>query len=82
MDEHDHLFLVQQEGKFFLKKDKGFDVKGFVERTMKEKPVIPGGLITPKSRCCGAGLHLSKGGIRREICNKCGKPNPPPVRYC
>ncbi|MDP2705387.1 MAG: hypothetical protein U1D31_03095 [Patescibacteria group bacterium] len=98
MDENDHLSLEMQGGSGFVKEQRWRRTlcgavllelpehlkKAFFryEKSFPKKSLRTSGLITPKSRCCGARLHLSKGGIRKEICNKCGKPNPPPVRYC
>jgi hypothetical protein len=39
-----------------------------------------GGLIIPKSRCCGAPIKKTEGLIV-EICTKCKKPNPPEPVY-
>jgi hypothetical protein len=33
-----------------------------------------GGLIIEKSRCCGAGITYTRGGLRMKICSNCRQP--------
>lgn len=34
---------------------------------------LSGGLITRTSKCCGASITISGGGVKRYVCSKCGQ---------
>ena len=51
------------------------------KRKEREAPICDEGIIIEKSRCCGAPLKATEGGITMYICTKCGKGNPPPTVF-
>lgn len=45
----------------------------FDQGTIREGALVrPMGLRVKTSRCCGASVTTSSGGVRREICSRCG----------